>query len=401
MLRPRLLTVADEAAARRELETIGCAPAGMAGLAASMVGRLIKIPGVPCGAANHLRQEMVGLGGNAVVAGDGANRFPSVTDVILIGSLHQLRELGGRLAPQASGLADLGSRLAMLLGYLERPASVLAGRTCSLRCDRPLIMGILNVTPDSFSDGGRFSNVAAAVDQGRRMVAEGADLIDVGGESTRPGAPAVSAEEEMARVLPVLEALRRDCGVPLSIDTSKSVVAREAIAAGAEFVNDISGFSFDPAIAACVAAGGAGAFLMHTRGDPATMQQNTEYGDLLGEILGGLAAALQRAAAAGIPEDKLAVDPGIGFGKDAAGNLEILRRLPELLSLGRPVLLGTSRKSFLGRILDQPDPTRRLAGTLATIALGVAAGVRIFRVHEVGPAREAALTAWAVHRGLE
>nr|WP_231875416.1 dihydropteroate synthase [Desulfuromonas sp. DDH964] len=282
---------------------------------------------------------------------------------------------------------------------MNAPANTLCGRSCHLDCTRPLIMGILNLTPDSFSDGGRYLGREAALQQARQMVAEGADLIDIGGESTRPGAPAVTAEEEIERVLPVLEALARDCPLPLSVDTSKSQVARAALAAGAEFINDISGFNFDPEMAATVAAAGAGAFLMHTRGRPQTMQQDTVYGDLAGEVLAGLAASLQQARAAGIDEERLAVDPGIGFAKDVAGNLEVLRRLPEFLSLGRPLLLGTSRKAFIGRILDQPDPGRRLYGTLATVALGVAGGARIFRVHDVGPAREAALTAWAVVAG--
>ena len=399
MTTPWLLTVRDEAEARRELQRVGCDPGGIERMATKMLGRLVKIPAVPCRAANILKQEMLALGGDAAVArGTVACAHPA-TDVILIGNQRQLADLVPRLAVQPFGLAALGQALTGLMAGMTGPVTILAGRSRRLDCRRPLIMGILNVTPDSFSDGGRFVDLEAALQQARRMAAEGADLIDIGGESTRPGAPLISVEEELARVMPVVEALRQESPLPLSVDTNKSAVARAVLTAGAEFINDVSGFGFDPDMAATIAEAGGGAFLMHTRGRPETMQQDTAYVDLLGEVLGALDASLQQARAAGIPDEKLAIDPGIGFGKDAAGNLELLRRLPELLSLGRPILLGTSRKGFIGRILDQPDPGRRLHGTLATVALGVAGGARIFRVHDVGPAREAALTAWAVVSG--
>ena len=274
----------------------------------------------------------------------------------------------------------------------------LLGRSCRISLDQPRIMGILNVTPDSFSDGGDLRSTDEVVARARQMVAEGVDLIDVGGESTRPGAAAVSLQEELDRVAPVLEALRRDIDAPFSIDTTKSEVARTALDLGVEFVNDISGLRFDKQMGAVVAEKAAGLFLMHTRGRPGQMQANTVYRDLVGEVVGSLEESVGRALKAGIEADRLAVDPGIGFGKDAAGNLFLLRRLASLASLGRPILLGTSRKGFLGTIVKQPEPRRRLAGTLATVALGVAGGASIFRVHDVGPAREAALTAWAVCR---
>lgn len=277
----------------------------------------------------------------------------------------------------------------------------LLGRSCRIELDRPRLMGVLNITPDSFSDGGRFLATDAALAQARRMAAQGADLIDVGGESTRPGAPPVSEQQELDRVLPVIEALRREIEVPISLDTTKHAVARAAVAAGVEFINDVSGLTFDPAMAEVVATSGAGLFVMHTRGRPETMQADTRYRDLVGEVRDGLRHGVATAVAAGVVPERLAIDPGIGFGKDAAGNLELLRRLHELAELGRPILLGTSRKSFIGRVLGQSDPAERQAGTLATVALGVAAGARLFRVHEVGPAREAALMAWAVCRGAE
>jgi dihydropteroate synthase len=276
---------------------------------------------------------------------------------------------------------------------------MLEGARCSLLIDRPYIMGILNVTPDSFSDGGRFRNLEQAIDHARQMALDGADLIDIGGESTRPGARQVSEQEELSRVLPVVEALAREIDLPLSIDTTKSAVAREAVAAGADFVNDISGLTFDEKMAATVADSGAGVFIMHTSGRPDIMQQNTHYNDVVAEVITGLRSSISVAVANGIARDKIAVDPGIGFGKDVAGNLELLRCTAQLSELGRPILQGTSRKSFIGKVLDQDQVSERLVGTLATIALGYAGGARLFRVHDVAAASQAAWMARAVCRG--
>jgi len=275
-------------------------------------------------------------------------------------------------------------------------ATVLVGRNCVLDLAQPCIMGVLNVTPDSFSDGGDCFDAGAAVERGLEMVEQGAGILDIGGESTRPGAPAVSLDVELERVIPVIEGLRRHTCIPLSIDTSKASVARAALASGANFVNDISGLSFDDAMAAVVSGAAAGLFLMHTRGCPEQMQKNTDYEDLLAEVVDFLRAAVTKANAAGIGAERLAVDPGIGFAKSAAGNLALLKHLSALHQLGCPILLGTSRKSFIGRIIQQEDPRQRLYGTLATVALGVAQGVQLFRVHDVLPARETALVAWAI-----
>jgi len=288
-----------------------------------------------------------------------------------------------------------------LVSCADSASMVLEGRNCSFRIDRPYIVGILNVTPDSFSDGGQYLDVPGALAQGARMAAEGADLIDVGGESTRPGARRVSEQEEMDRVLPVVEALHREVGLPLSIDTTKSAVAREAVAAGVDFVNDISGLTFDAEMARVVADSGAGLIVMHTRGTPDTMQQDTRYADLFTDVFTALRRSIEVASAAGVDRNKLVVDPGIGFGKDVAGNLELLRRVADLAELGRPIMLGTSRKSLIGRVLGKNDPTERLAGALATVALGYAGGARLFRVHDVAASREAALMAQAVCKGAD
>jgi len=233
------------------------------------------------------------------------------------------------------------------------------------------------------------------------MAREGAALIDIGGESTRPGASSVSVAEELDRVLPVIEALHRELTLPLSIDTSKSVVAAAAVAAGVEFVNDISGLTFDPQMAEVVADTGAGLIVMHTRSGPEAMQQDTHYDDVFVDVFAALRRSIDCAEGAGVAGDKIAIDPGIGFGKDVAGNLELLRGTASLTELGRPIMLGTSRKSFVGKVLAQDDPGDRLTGTLATIALGFAGGARLFRVHDVAAAHQAALMAQAICCGAE
>lgn len=279
-------------------------------------------------------------------------------------------------------------------------ARVLCGKECQLDLSLPSIMGILNVTPDSFSDGGRYASLERAVEHGLRMRDEGAAILDIGGESTRPGSPAVSPEEELERVIPTIEALRAETDLPLSIDTNKAVVAREAVRAGASFINDISGLNFDPEMAGVAAASGAGLFLMHTRGRPAVMQMNTGYANLLEEVVQSLGRSVKAALDAGVDSRKIAIDPGIGFGKDAEGNLELLHHLDKFHRLNCPILLGTSRKNFIGRILGLDNPLDRLSGTLATVALGVSQGVQLFRVHDVRQARETALVAWAIRERM-
>ncbi len=277
-----------------------------------------------------------------------------------------------------------------------QPAKQLRGRDCLLDLSRPCIMGVLNVTPDSFSDGGCFVDQQRALQQGLAMEREGAGLLDIGGESTRPGALPVTEEEELDRVVPVIEALRRETSLPISVDTNKAVVAHAAMAAGANFINDISGLTFDSKMAEVAAETSAGLFLMHTRGRPEDMQQDTVYQSLREEVYGSLQQSIDAALAAGIPRDRLAVDPGIGFGKSVAGNLELLHHLDELHRFSCPILLGTSRKSFIGHVLQQEDPLQRLSGTLASVALAVAQGVQLFRVHDVKAAVDAALVAWAI-----
>ena len=247
---------------------------------------------------------------------------------------------------------------------------------------RTLVMGILNLTPDSFSDGGLFTSVDAAVENAERMVAEGADIIDVGGESSRPGADSVPAEVEMDRVLPVIERLAKAVETPISIDTYKSSVAKYALDAGACIVNDISALRGDPDMARIVAEAGVPVVLMHMKGTPRNMQLDPRYDSLISEIISFLKARIQAAVDAGISPDQIIIDPGIGFGKTIVHNLEIIRRLREFKSLGKPILIGTSRKSFIGKVLDLPVDDR-LEGTAATVALAISGGADIIRVHNV------------------
>lgn len=263
---------------------------------------------------------------------------------------------------------------------------------------RTLIMGVLNLTPDSFYDGGRYTTLERALARAEQMIAEGADILDIGGESTRPGADPVPLEEEIRRTLPVIEAIAARYDIALSIDTTKSEVARLALQAGAHIVNDISGMRFDPRMPEVVAEAGALAILMHIKGTPKTMQQNPTYEDVVREVRDTLAQHAERAQQAGIPKERIWLDPGIGFGKTLEHNLQLLRRLPDLKSLGYPVLVGTSRKSFIGLILGGLPPEERLEGTLATLALAIAWGADAVRVHDVKEAFRAVKVADALVR---
>jgi len=257
-------------------------------------------------------------------------------------------------------------------------------------------MGVVNVTPDSFSDGGRYLAARDAVARGHELVAEGAGILDVGGESTRPGAEPVGAEEELRRVVPVLEGLA-GAGARLSIDTTKAEVARAALAAGAGVVNDVSALRFDPELAGVVAAVDCDVCLMHMQGEPRTMQQDPRYDDVVADVEAFLEERLAFAVSEGIAEERVWLDPGIGFGKTAAHNLELLRRLDELVALGRPVVVGTSRKSFLGRLTGR-EVGERVAGTIATSVLALERGAAIFRVHDVAPLADALAVAAATLR---
>jgi dihydropteroate synthase len=258
------------------------------------------------------------------------------------------------------------------------------------------VMGVINVTPDSFSDGGRYLDTRIAIEHGLELEAEGAAILDVGGESTRPGAGPVSESEELRRVIPVIEGLiERGAKAQISIDTSKRAVAARALATGAALVNDVTALRGDPAMAGVVAAAGAECCLMHMLGDPRTMQDNPRYDDVVGDIKAFFEERMTFAIRSGIAEERILLDPGIGFGKTIEHNLELLRRLGEFLDLGRPLVIGTSRKSFLGRLTGRASTDDRLAGTIATNVIAYERGARVFRVHDVGPVHDALTVASA------
>jgi dihydropteroate synthase len=377
------------------MNRVGVDPTGLKLMVGKTLHLNLKVEGIHPRAANLLKQEMLSLGGDAAVDRRGFDCSLESTDAIVMGTQKQIEKLALKL-DQYPSHQPLGQAIRQTLHNVSRTHH-------SIRCKgallplgpRTLIMGVLNVTPDSFSDGGRYREKDKAVAHGLRMVEEGADLLDVGGESTRPGSKPPPLEEELERVLPVIETLAKEVAVPISIDTYKSTVAQRAIDAGASIINDISGLHFDPPLAEVAARHDAPMILMHIRGTPETMQRDVHYASLFSELLRSLSESIQRAESAGVDPRQIVVDPGIGFGKTAEHNLLILKNLSEFRVLGKPILLGTSRKSFIGKILRE-EVDQRLEGTLSSIAIGVLHGAHIIRTHDVLPARKAIAVADAI-----
>ena len=394
----RVLHIATPADAERELHLIKVDSGGIAMMSAKMLTRCVKLTDLQCRQANILKQEMLALGGDAAVARGTVACSIEKTDVILIGTDKQLHTLCSKLAPQPFGLPALAAELKQILSHTTQRLKFWRIGQRDLSLERPLIMGILNVTPDSFSDGNLYSDPQRAIDRALEMAAEGADIIDIGGESTRPGAAPVSTEDELKRLIPVIAGLAGKTSCPISVDTWKSHVAQAAIDSGAAIINDISGFNFDPRMASVAARTGTGVILMHTRGTPQSMQHDIVYTDLIGEIIHSLQQSLAMADEAGIERERIAIDPGIGFGKLAVHNLEILRRLREFTCIGLPLLAGTSRKAFIGKVLNR-ETGQRTYGTAATVALAVNNGADILRVHDVREMRDTADMAQAITTG--
>ncbi|CAA7599915.1 dihydropteroate synthase [Acididesulfobacillus acetoxydans] len=389
----RWVEMENLAEARNALSWIGSDQRGIAVMAGKSLARAIKLEKVPLRAAHVLKQEMLAAGGDAAVHRNVIVNKVEQTDVLLLGTFRQLGHVAQKLAVQPFGLKDVGEALKRLLVLSEPP------KERSLDCrgltlplgKRTLVMGILNVTPDSFSDGGRFAGVEAAVRQAERLAEEGADILDIGGESTRPGHREVSPEEEWARLEPVLKVLVREMSIPLSVDTWKAEVAGRAMEAGAHMINDQWGLQRDPEMARVAGRYQAPVVVMHNR-------TGTDYRHMMGDILEFLRRSCALAAEQGLAEDQVIVDPGIGFGKTTEQNLEVMARLGELKALGHPILLGASRKSMIGNTLKVPVD-ERLEGTLAASVVGVAAGADIIRVHDVQANRRAITLADAIYRG--
>ncbi len=392
----RCLPIRSVDEALREMAEVGVDPAGMRLMAGKALHLNLKLEGISPRTSNLLKQEMLSIGGDAAVDRRGLDCSTDLTDTILMGTRHQIENLTSRL--------KLDPELQVLGRSLEEALQNVSKVHHTLRCrkrtftlgEKTLVMGVLNVTPDSFSDGGLYLDKGQAVARGLKMVEEGADFIDVGGESTRPGSKPLSLDEELRRVVPVVESLARETTVPVSIDTYKSAVAREAIQAGAQMINDISGLHLDPDLAEVAAKEGVPISLMHMRGTPETMQSNIHYESLFSEILRSLGESVERAERAGVDPEQIIVDPGIGFGKTKEHNLLILRQLSEFRILGKPLLLGTSRKSFIGKVLGTDEVTDRLEGTLASVAIGVFNGAHIVRCHDVREATRAVALADAI-----
>lgn len=360
-------------------------------MAPKALGLCLRIPGVKMPAANILKQELLAVGAEAAVHRGVIDGTAQTSDVVIMGSAKQILRVSRKLKEQPFGLRRIAAELeSYCLSLLESKPLVWRCRSHGFDfAHGPLVMGILNVTPDSFSDGGRFLEPARAVERGLEMAEQGADIIDIGGESTRPGAEPVPEAEELRRVLPVVEALSSRLKIPISIDTYKSRIAQEALEAGASIVNDISGLRFDPEIGPVAAKFSAGLILMHLQGTPRNMQQDPHYDNVLLEVRQSLAQSLEKALMSGVSRESLALDPGIGFGKNLEHNLKLLNNLSTLAALGRPIAIGVSRKSFIARLGAGEEPGQRLPGSLAAALAAVSRGARVLRVHDVAETRRA------------
>ncbi len=384
MVKVRLLELRSVSEAAEELRKIGVDEGAVGIMAPKAIGAVVKIEGLSCGAANILKQTALSSGADAAVHRDVITGKAACSDLLLFGNLRELEAIGEKLKGQPFSLTEIGEAIPSLVDRAKQ-SEPLAFNLPNYRLELPArthIMGVLNVTPDSFSDGGLYLEPQKAVERAHQLVEEGADILDIGGESTRPGSEPASPDEELKRVMPVIGRLIGKIEVPVSIDTCKSEVAEEALTAGCEMVNDISGLGFDPKMAQTVAQHGAGLAIMHIKGTPRDMQLDPTYADLMGEITEHLEERAGLALEAGVKRDSILIDPGIGFGKTVEHNLIIIKRLGELKALGFPILIGPSRKSFIGKILDLPAE-ERLEGTLASVALSIVNGANMVRVHDV------------------
>lgn len=382
MFNARVLDIRSRDEIKGEMRKVGSTSAGIKIMSRKADQRLIKLENVGTKEANIIKQEMLSAGGDAVTHKGTLDHSVGESDLILLGTIHQYEKLIYKLKIQPFTCKDIAAEIEEVLENYDKRGFVLRFPKKEIALDRTLVMGVLNVTPDSFSDGGEFFDADAAIAHGVDMAEQGADIIDVGGESTRPRSDPVSPEEELKRVRPVVEELLQNVDVPISIDTRRPIVAKEIIELGAQMVNDVSGLR-DPEMVSTVANLNVPVVVMHMLGTPKTMQEKPEYKDVMGEIIGYLRDQIENAVKGGIQRENIIVDPGIGFGKTVGHNLEIIRRLGEMRSLGLPILVGASRKSFIGKILDS-EMADRLEGSLATLVSSVLNGANIARVHDVG-----------------
>ena len=391
----RILQPNNHKELKKLMQDIKVDPYGIEIMLPKAVNRLVRINSISCIAANILKQEMLSLGGDVAVARDALTGKVKKTDCLLMATLSQFNRLTEKLNRQPFGLDRLAHDLSdNLTNYQKDEFNLDLGRyKLILRQGKTYIMGIVNLTPDSFSADGLYQGLIPkgtvperVFDFVERMVEDGADIIDIGGESTRPGAEPIPVKEELERTIPIIKKIARKIKVPISIDTYKPEVARQALDNGAVMVNDITGLNNK--MAKIVSKYKAGVVLMHMKGNPRTMQNNPVYKSLIDEITEYLDKAISEAVAWGIDRERIIVDPGIGFGKTLEHNLELLKRLREFKILGRPMLVGPSRKSFLGKILNA-GPQERIFGTVAACVLAVKNGANVIRVHDVKAVKEA------------
>lgn len=391
----RYLHITNASEAIHQMKKVGVDPTGIKLMERKSLHFNLKVEGIDPRTANLLKQEMLSLGGDVAVDGRGLDCSTQQTDALIMGTQKHFEKLILKLG-QYPDLQSLGQSIKETIRNISKIQFAIRCRKKTLSLGkRTLLMGVLNVTPDSFSDGGLFFDKENAIAHGIRMFEEGADIIDIGGESTRPGSKPLELEEELRRIIPVIESLSKKVEVPISIDTYKSAVAQRAIEAGAEIINDISGLRFDPSLAQVAARENTPLVLMHIRGTPETMQKDIYYESLFSEILHYLKGSIQMAESAGVDPQQIIVDPGIGFGKTAEDNFLIIKNLYEFRILGKPILLGTSRKSFIGKILNEAAGGR-LEGTLSSIAIGVLNGAHVIRSHDVLQAKKAITVADAI-----
>jgi len=393
---------------KAEMERIGVDLAGLDIMAPKGIHHTVILKDVDPRAANIIKQEFLSKGGEAALAYHCLSNMDKCSDMVLMATERQYRIIIQKFRKQPFGLAGLATELEMILDNLSisRKFEIPCGASTLNIGPRTLIMGILNVTPDSFSDGGRFLNLNKAVAQGIKMADDGADIIDIGGESTRPGSARISVDEELKRVIPAIEALSRKVKVPISIDTSKPEVAWAAIEAGACMINDVTGLS-DPKMIKLAVEKNVPVVIMHMLGHPGTMQKDPQYVDVVDDIIEFFRERVVMLEEHGIRREQIIIDPGIGFGKTLEHNLEILRRLGEFRVLGLPILVGSSRKSFIGKLQGTGTETgqgtgmgadERLEGSLATAVISAHKGANIVRVHDVRETKQALLVSDAISK---
>lgn len=370
------------------MREIGVDPAGIEIMAPKTASLLIKVDKLPLFAAHILKQETLSLGADTAVSREALTGKNKYTDCLIMGNLAHFRRLGEKLKRQPYKLSLLAVQLQEAIARYQRHNFILELGSCKLHLNSHThIMGILNLTPDSFSKDG-LRGILEQVAYAQKLAQDGADIIDIGGESTRPGARPVSVKEELQRVIPVLKKIRKKVRIPISIDTYKAEVARQALDNGAQIINDITALNGDPKMAGVIKKYKAAVVLMHMKGSPQTMQKNPQYIHLMQEITAYLHQAITTALSVGISFEKIIVDPGIGFGKTEIHNLKIIQLLNQLRILGRPIMVGVSRKAFIGRITNEPI-SGRLAGGISSNCAAVEQGAKIVRVHDVKETKQA------------